>query len=176
MDAHQVDWSPPVRRAMACGGPMVVLESTVIAQGLPWPQNLETARAAEEAVRTVGAEPATTAVIDGVIRFGLTDQQLLEIAGSAATGDFADTGEPGPPMGASSRDARGPWAKANRRDLPAIVARKGCAATTVSATLWIARRFAPEPGVMATGGLGGVHRDAAASFDISTDLDELARA
>jgi pseudouridine-5'-phosphate glycosidase len=176
MDAHQAEWSPTVRRAMALGGPILVLESTVIAQGLPWPQNLETARAAEEAVRAVGAEPATTAVIDGVIRLGLTDHQLLEIAGSAATGDFADTGEPGPPSGESPRDDRRPWAKANRRDLSAIVARRGCAATTVSATLWIARRFALEPGVMATGGLGGVHREAAASFDISTDLDELARA
>jgi pseudouridine-5'-phosphate glycosidase len=66
--------------------------------------------------------------------------------------------------------------KANRRDLAAVVAGRGCAATTVSATLWIAGRFGPRPPVMATGGLGGVHRDAAASFDISTDLDELARA
>jgi pseudouridine-5'-phosphate glycosidase len=68
------------------------------------------------------------------------------------------------------------WAKANRRDLAAIVAAGRCAATTVSATLWIARRAGVGPGVMATGGLGGVHRDASASFDVSTDLDELARA
>jgi pseudouridylate synthase len=72
--------------------------------------------------------------------------------------------------------ARLTLAKANRRDLAAIIAGGGCAATTVSATLWIARRFGLEPMVMATGGLGGVHRDASATFDVSTDLDELARA
>ncbi len=72
--------------------------------------------------------------------------------------------------------ARRSWAKANRRDLAPIIAAGGHAATTVSATLWVVRRFALEPRVMATGGLGGVHRDAASSFDISTDLDELAQA
>jgi pseudouridylate synthase len=175
MDDTRVVRSPLVQGAMARCGATVVLESTVIAQGLPWPDNLKTARAAEAAVRGVGAEPATTAVIDGIIRIGLTEHQLLEIAGSAATE------VPAGPDGTGSRqdiprDARRPWAKANRRDLAAIVAARRCAATTVSATLWIARRFGIEPGVMATGGLGGVHRDASASFDISTDLDELARA
>jgi pseudouridine-5'-phosphate glycosidase len=157
-------------------GATVVLESTVIAQGLPWPDNLKTARAAEAAVRGVGAEPATTAVIDGIIRIGLTEHQLLEIAGSAATDVPAGPDGTGSSRQDLPRDARRPWAKANRRDLAAIVAGRRCAATTVSATLWIARRFGIEPGVMATGGLGGVHRDASASFDISTDLDELARA
>jgi pseudouridine-5'-phosphate glycosidase len=176
MDALNVDGSPSVKRTMALGGAMVVLESSVIAQGLPWPDNLETARAAEVAVRAIGGEPVTTAVIDGVIRLGLTDHQLLEIAGSAATGEMPRTDEAGAPIGGYPRDAPSRWAKANRRDLAAIVAGGGCAATTVSATLWIARRFGLEPGVMATGGLGGVHRDASASFDISTDLDELARA
>ena len=176
MDAIQVVTSPPVQGAMARCEATVALESTVIAQGLPWPENLETARAAEAAVRAAGAEPATIAVIDGVIRIGLTDHQLLEIAGSAATEEPA-----GPAATAASAEglpggARRPWAKANRRDLAAIVAAGGCAATTVSATLWIARRFGIEPRVMATGGLGGVHRDAATSFDVSTDLDELARA
>lgn len=173
MDAAKAIKSPPLEGAMARCEATVVLESTVIAQGLPWPANLETARAAEAAVRGVGAEPVTIAVIDGVIRIGLIDHQLLEIAGAAATDDRVGPGR-------SPRDAPGgprrPWAKANRRDLAAIVAAGGCAATTVSATLWIARRFRIEPGVMATGGLGGVHRDASASFDVSTDLDELARA
>ncbi len=176
MDAHHGDWSPSVRRASARGGALVALESTVIAQGLPWPDNLETALAAEEAVRNAGAEPATTAVIDGLIRLGLPEHRLIEIARSAAPEDLPCTDGTGPPIGGSLRDARRPWAKANRRDLAAIVARGGCAATTVSATLWIARRFGLEPRVMATGGLGGVHRDASASFDVSTDLDELARA
>ena len=87
MDAIQVVTSPPVQGAMARCEATVALESTVIAQGLPWPENLETARAAEAAVRAAGAEPATIAVIDGVIRIGLTDHQLLEIARSAATED-----------------------------------------------------------------------------------------
>jgi pseudouridine-5'-phosphate glycosidase len=84
-------------------------------------------------------------------------------------------GEAEPRVG-QGREGRRSWAKANRRDLAAIVARGGCAATTVSGTLWVARRFGPEPRVMATGGLGGVHRDASATFDVSTDLDELGRA
>jgi len=176
MDAIQVVRSLSVQGAMARCEAAVVLESTLIAQGLPWPANLETARAAEAAVRVVGAEPATIAVIDGVIRIGLTDHQLLEIAGSAATEESARPGGAVHSTAAIPRDARRSWAKANRRDLAAIVAARGCAATTVSATLWIARRFGIEPGVMATGGLGGVHRDATASFDVSTDLDELARA
>ena len=154
----------------------MALESTVIAQGLPWPENLETARAAEDAVRAAGAEPATIAIIDGVIRIGLTDQQLSKSPArrrrrrQAGIG-VADARDPDSARGTSRR-----WAKANRRDLAAVVAASGCAATTVSATLFIARRFGLEPGVMATGGLGGVHRDASASFDVSTDLDELARA
>ncbi len=143
--------------------PVVALESTVIAQGLPWPENLETARAMEAAVREAGAEPSTIAVLDGEVRLGLTPDELLEIAAAAAT-------RSAPVAGAR------PWAKANRRDLSAIVGAGGCAATTVSATLWIARRAGLLPGVMATGGLGGVHREAGATFDISTDLDELARA
>ena len=162
-----------VSESMAAGGAVVALESTVIAQGLPWPENLETARDAEAAVRAAGAIPATIAVLDGVIRVGLDDEEIVMIARSAAC-------DPGDWTGQRSPDESGPHgrrlAKANRRDLAAIVARGRHAATTVSATLFIARRFGLEPGVMATGGLGGVHRDAAATFDISTDLDELARA
>lgn len=148
-----------VRQALAEGGPVVSLESTVIAQGLPWPTNLETARRVERAVRASGGVPATIAVLDGEIRIGLTEAELERVARAA---------EP--------RSTSGAFAKANRRDLSTIVAQGKSAATTVSATLWIAHRFKINPCVMATGGLGGVHRDAATSFDVSTDLDELARA
>ena len=101
-------------------------------------------------MRAAGAVPATIAVVGGVIRIGLSDAELERVARS------------------------GGFFKASRRDLSAAVARGRDAATTVSATLWVARRNGL--GVMATGGLGGVHRDAATTFDISTDLDELARA
>jgi pseudouridylate synthase len=144
------DVAPEVVAARAEGRGVVALESTLIAQGLPWPDNLETARAAEAAVRAAGSVPATIAVVGGVIRIGLSDAELEQVARS------------------------GRFFKASRRDLSAAVARGWDAATTVSATLWVARRNGL--GVMATGGLGGVHRDAATTFDISTDLDELARA
>jgi pseudouridylate synthase len=176
MDAITMARSPLVEDAMARCKAMVVLESTVMAQGLPWPENLETARGAEAAVRAAGAEPATIAVVDGAVRIGLTDQQLLEIAGSAATEEAIQGDGETLDLGGNRSVAPRRWAKANRRDLAAIVARRDCAATTVSATLWIARRFGREPPVMATGGLGGVHRDASTTFDVSTDLDELARA
>jgi pseudouridine-5'-phosphate glycosidase len=122
----------------------------LIAQGLPWPDNLETARRAEVVVRESGAVPATIAVIGGVIRIGLWDDEIESIARSSG------------------------FLKAGRRDLSSVVARQLDAATTVSATLWIARRAGI--GVMATGGLGGVHRGASTTFDISNDLDELASA
>jgi pseudouridine-5'-phosphate glycosidase len=175
MDAHQAAWSAAVLEARTEGRGVVALESTVIAQGLPWPENLETARAAEGAVRGAGAVPATIAVFDGIIRIGLSDQQLLEISGVGTTGGRPPVGSIDPGGGIPT-DGRRPWAKANRRDLAPAVAAGGRAATTVSATLWIARRAGFRPMVMATGGLGGVHRDASASFDVSTDLDELARA
>jgi pseudouridylate synthase len=130
----------------------VALESTLIAHGLPWPDNLETALASEAAVRDAGAEPATVAVLGGSIRVGLTASEIERLARATA----------------------GTVLKASRRDLAAVLAAGRDAATTVSATLWIARSHGL--GVMATGGLGGVHRGAGRTFDISTDLDELARA
>jgi pseudouridine-5'-phosphate glycosidase len=139
-----------VERALARGGAVVALESTLVAHGLPWPENLETARGAEAAVRAAGATPATIAVVAGRVRVGLTDQELEFLARA------------------------GTFAKAGRRELSRVVAQGSDAATTVSGTLWIARRHGI--GVLATGGLGGVHRDAATTFDISNDLDELARA
>ena len=137
----------------------VALESTLIAHGLPYPDNLETARASEAAVREAGAEPATIAVLDGLVRVGLTSVELERLASA-------------PP---------GSVLKAGRRDLAAVVARRldvsadrpRDAATTVSATLWIAQIAGID--VLATGGLGGVHRGAGTTFDVSGDLDELAR-
>jgi len=143
--------SPEVAGALARGGGVVALESTLIAQGLPWPVNLETARAAEDAVRRAGAVPATVAVFGGEVRIGLTGHELEGVARTP-----------------------GGFLKASRRDLGWVVARGLDAATTVSATLWIARKAGV--GVMATGGLGGVHRGAAETFDVSNDVDELARA
>lgn len=144
-------WSIAPEVAAAIGGdkPVVALESTLLAQGLPWPVNLETARAAEAAVRNAGAVPATIAVLSGVITIGLNEREFEAVA------------------------SPGRFAKAGRRDLPAAVLRRQDAATTVAATLWIARQAGIE--VMATGGLGGAHRDAAATGDVSNDLDELAR-
>jgi pseudouridine-5'-phosphate glycosidase len=130
----------------------VALESTLIAHGLPWPDNLATARGSEAAVREAGAEPATVVVLAGSVRVGIGPEELERLAGLPA----------------------GTILKAGRRDLAWAVARGLDAATTVGATLWIARRHGID--VMATGGLGGVHRGADRTFDVSADLDELARA
>ena len=143
--------APEVAEAIAGGRGVVALESTLIAQGLPWPHNLATARDSEEAVRRAGAVPATVAVLGGEVHVGLTEAELERVARA--------------PDG---------FLKAGRRDLGWVVARGLDAATTVSATLWLARKAGVS--ILATGGLGGVHRDAATTFDVSTDLDELARA
>jgi pseudouridine-5'-phosphate glycosidase len=151
MTTAGLDVRPEVQAALRGGRAVVALESTLIAQGLPWPENLATARASEDAVRRAGAVPATVAVLAGEVHVGLTGDEL-------------------------ERMARGPggFLKASRRDLSWAVAQRLDAATTVSATLWLARKAGI--GVMATGGLGGVHRGAAETFDVSNDLDELARA
>ena len=150
-DSCKTRIAPEVAEALRNGRPVVALESTLIAQGLPWPVNLETARNAEAAVRATGAVPATIAVFGGVVRVGLDLDEIHRVA-----------------------SAGGAFLKASRRDLGYVVARGLNAATTVASTLWLARRAGI--GVMATGGLGGVHRGASVSFDVSTDLDELARA
>ena len=153
------DWQtrvdPEIAAALKAGRGVVALESTLIAQGLPWPENLETARWSEAAVRASGAVPATFAVMQGVVCVGLSAVEVERLARSAVEG--------------SARVM-----KASRRELSGVVSRSLDAATTVSATLWLARRAGI--GVMATGGLGGVHRGAGETFDVSTDLDELARA
>ncbi len=125
----------------------VALESTVISHGLPYPHNLELARAMEAIVREEGAEPRTIAILDGKLCAGLDEAQLQQLA--------------------TARDVR----KVSRRDLPVVVARKGNGATTVATTMWVAHRFGIE--VFATGGIGGVHRGE--GTDVSADLEELAQ-
>jgi pseudouridine-5'-phosphate glycosidase len=141
--------SDEVRRAHDAGGAIVALESTLISHGLPYPANLETAIEAESAVRAAGALPATIAVLDGTIRVGVTRQELERLVHG---GDVF---------------------KATARDLPWLVARRQTAATTVAATLVVAHR-AGIP-IMATGGIGGVHRGASETWDVSADLVQLAR-
>jgi pseudouridine-5'-phosphate glycosidase len=147
MTREGIQLSLPVQVALREGRPVVALESTVIAHGLPYPQNLETALALEERIRKEGAVPATIAVLHGVLRVGLERDDLEYIA----TADGVR--------------------KVSRRDLPLVVARREDGATTVAATMWIAHRASIR--VFATGGIGGVHRGHAA--DVSADLAELAR-
>jgi pseudouridine-5'-phosphate glycosidase len=147
--------APDVAAALAAGLPVVALESTLISHGLPHPRNLEVARASEAAVRAAGAIPATVAISDGRILVGLVDGQLEALATGRA----------------------GSVAKAARPSLAQALARHGWAATTVSATMIAAAAAGIE--VVATGGIGGVHRGAIGgtrpSLDISADLHELGR-
>lgn len=144
-----IQLSPEVAAARAEGRAVVALESTIIAHGMPWPQNLETAREVEDVIRAEGAVPATIAVIDGRIRVGLTPDELQQLA--------------------QSPDAM----KLSRRDLPYAIATGRLGATTVAATMICAHLAGIE--VFVTGGIGGVHCGAETSFDISADLQELAR-
>jgi pseudouridine-5'-phosphate glycosidase len=137
-----------VAEALASRGPVVALESTIIAHGLPRPENLRVAREIEAAVRAAGAVPATVAVLGGVVHVGLGDEALDHLANSDDV------------------------AKCSVRDLPVVCARGGDGATTVAATAHLAARAGI--GVFATGGIGGVHRDAAQTFDESADLGALA--
>ena len=139
---------PAVARAVAAGQPVVALESTIITQGMPWPQNLEMAQAVEAVVAAHGALPATIAVLAGHIRVGLTGDELAQLAASKTA------------------------VKASRRDLAAVIAKGQDAGTTVAATMFVAA--AAGIAVFATGGIGGVHRGAETTFDISADLKELA--
>lgn len=144
----QLTVRPEVARAAADGRPVVALESTLIAHGLPWPLNLETALAAEAAVRDEGATPATIAIVAGRPTVGLEQRELRELA-----------------------QAKGVL-KASRRDLPAAITQRRTAATTVAATMTLANLAGIR--VFATGGIGGAHRDSH-PWDISADLVELAR-
>ncbi len=140
-------FSPAVAAARHAGRPLVALESTIITHGMPWPQNVATARRVEESVRTAGAEPATIAVFGGRIHIGLTAEELDALG--------------------QARDVM----KLSRADLAVCLATGRTGATTVAATMICARLAGID--VFATGGIGGVHRGAESSFDISADLREL---
>ena len=149
MNKH-LEISPEVKSALENGKPVVALESTIISHGMPYPQNVETALMVEDTIRQEGAVPATIAVIGGRLKAGLTKEEIeyLGKKGTAVT-------------------------KASRRDLPVLVAQKRDGATTVATTMIIAHLAGIR--IFATGGVGGVHRGAETTMDISADLEELAR-
>jgi pseudouridine-5'-phosphate glycosidase len=142
--------SPEVADALADGQPVVALESTIITHGMPHPQNLEMAGKVEAIVRAGGATPATIAIMGGRFRVGLTASDL---------GELAETGAKA--------------AKASRRDVAAILNAKAIAGTTVATTMQAAELAGIQ--IFATGGIGGVHRGAESTFDVSADLEELSR-
>jgi pseudouridine-5'-phosphate glycosidase len=144
-----LDVRPEIADALAAGRPVVALESTVISHGLPRPQNLETARKMEAAVRDEGAVPATIGLLEGRLIVGLSRAEIELLAGAERV------------------------AKVSRRDLAAVLNSRQPGATTVAATMIIAAQAGIR--VFATGGIGGVHRGAQNTFDISADLPELAR-
>jgi pseudouridine-5'-phosphate glycosidase len=150
--------SPDVRDALESGRPVVALESTVISHGLPWPENGSLARRLESVVRAGGAVPATIGVLAGRIVVGLDDAGIEQLARPR-------------PVGAAGGAVR----KVSRRDLALVQARRQDGATTVATTIWLAERAGIR--VMATGGIGGVHRSAGGgqTWDVSADLPELAR-
>ena len=145
-----LDISPEVSKALDEGRPVVALESTIISHGMPYPRNVETALMVEQTIRDNGAVPATIAVIGGRLKAGLSPEEI-EYLGKTGRG----------------------IAKASRRDLPALVARGADGATTVTTTMIIAHMAGI--GIFATGGIGGVHRGAETTMDISADLEELAQ-
>jgi pseudouridine-5'-phosphate glycosidase len=145
-----LDLSTEVAGALSQHRAIVALESTIITHGMPYPKNLETALTLEETIRLGGAIPATIAVIEGRFKVGLARAQLETLS-----------------------HLSGGVVKASRRDLAAVAARHGSAGTTVAATMYIADLAGIE--IFATGGIGGVHRGAEETFDISADLVELAR-
>ena len=144
-----LDVAPEVAQAVAEGKPVVALESTIISHGMPYPQNVETALKVEQIIRDNGAVPATIAILGGRLKAGLTAEEIeyLGKQGQAVT-------------------------KASRRDLAVLVARKADGATTVTTTMMIAHMAGIK--IFATGGIGGVHRGAETTMDISADLEELA--
>ncbi|MGK7652945.1 pseudouridine-5'-phosphate glycosidase [Roseovarius sp. B08] len=149
MTALPLQYSPEVAAACAEARPLVALESTIITHGMPYPRNLETACQVEDAVRDAGASPATIAVLDGQLHIGLDEGQLETLAKAQNV------------------------AKLSRADLAVCLATGGTGATTVAATMIAAH--AAGIATFATGGIGGVHRGAEHSFDISADLQELAQ-
>ena len=144
-----LDVAPEVAAAVAAGKPVVALESTIISHGMPYPQNVETALKVEQIIRDSGAVPATIAILGGRLKAGLTKDEIAYLGkqGQAVT-------------------------KASRRDLAVLVAKGADGATTVTTTMMIAHMAGIQ--VFATGGIGGVHRGAETTMDISADLEELA--
>ena len=144
-----LELSPEVEKALKEGRPVVALESTIISHGMPYPANVETARKVEQLVRDRGAVPATIAILDGKLKAGLSDEEI-EFLGQATD-----------------------VIKASRRDIPYIVSQGKNGGTTVGATMVVAALAGIK--VFATGGIGGVHRGAEHTMDISADLEELGR-
>lgn len=144
-----LSFSEEVKEAKLAGKPIVALESTIISHGMPYPQNVETARVVEDIIRENGAVPATIAIIDGKIKIGLSDEELELFGKSSGV------------------------AKVSRRDIGYLIATKQPGATTVAATM-ICAELAEIP-IFVTGGIGGVHRGAETTMDISADLEELAK-
>lgn len=147
---NYLDLPEEVASAIRMNKPVVALESTIISHGMPFPQNVETALQVEQAVRDQGAIPATVAILEGKLKAGLTIDEITELGkrGTRVT-------------------------KVSRRDIPFILAQKKYGATTVAATMIIAAKAGIH--VFATGGIGGVHRGASTTMDISADLQELAK-
>ncbi|WP_040206227.1 pseudouridine-5'-phosphate glycosidase [Neobacillus jeddahensis] len=149
MNPSYITFSERVLAARKEGRPIVALESTIISHGMPYPENMNTAREVEEIIRQNGAEPATIAIINGKIKIGLADNELEFLA--------------------TSKEIM----KASRRDLPYLLATNKHGATTVAATMICAAMAGIQ--VFVTGGIGGVHREAVVTMDISADLQELAK-
>ncbi len=143
-----LDIKPEVKKALDEGKPVVALESTIISHGMPYPKNVETAKNVEQILRDKGVMPATIAILDGRLKVGVTDEELERLGKNNNV------------------------IKTSRRDIPFIVAKKLDGATTVATTMIIAALAGIK--VFATGGIGGVHRGAQETFDISADLEELA--
>ena len=141
--------NPEVAHALENNIPVVALESTIISHGMPYPKNLETARMCEDVIRQNGCVPATIAILDGMLKVGLNDNELEYLAKASDV------------------------IKASRRDIPYIVANKLNGATTVSGTMFVSELAGIK--VFATGGIGGVHRDLYEAFDVSNDIESLDR-
>ena len=145
----KIEYSSDVKQAIKNNEPIVALESTIITHGMPWPENLKTAKSVESVIREYGATPATIAIINGVIKVGLEDESLSELS--------------------KNKTVR----KLSRADLAHCLVRKETGATTVAATMIIAKLAGIK--IFATGGIGGVHKYAEQTFDISADLQELSQ-
>ena len=145
----KIEYSSDVEQAIKNNEPIVALESTIITHGMPWPENLKTAKSVESVIREYGATPATIAIINGVIKVGLEDESLSELSKNKA------------------------MRKLSRADLAHCLVRKETGATTVAATMIIAKLAGIK--IFATGGIGGVHKYAEKTFDISADLQELSQ-